>query len=76
MITYTIIYFKGSIKNTSSSLNRRVKSMINSLKAINEDSYHITNLISDYYPYSYDSFNKIEDGGNDMFDLGNRVSKN
>ena len=50
--------------------------MINSLKAINEDSYHITNLISDYYPYSYDSFNKIEDGGNDMFDLGNRVSKN
>ena len=50
--------------------------MINLLKAINEDSYHITNLIPDYYPYNYDSFNNIKDGGDDMFDWGNQVSRN
>ena len=76
MIVYTIIYFKGTMKNTSSSLNRKVKNMTHLLKAIYEDSYHIRDLIHNFYPYRYDGFNKIEDGGYDMFDLGNQVSKN
>ena len=68
-LTLGLLVFAG----TTSVKGQDLADMLTNLNA---NSANITSLVPNMYTFNYDAANVINDGGNDMYDGGNRLNTN